>query len=127
MAWTELTRTQHKRKTKRYPSDLTAEEWTVVRPLLPARNRLGRPRHVKLRRVWNGSRSASQASLAALRRRSVGGVTPVSNQSMPGAVLAGATGPALLEARAASTSLRRARTATPLSLAIAKLVVCAIR
>jgi len=35
MAWTELTRAQHNRKTARYPSDLTAEEWAVVCPLLP--------------------------------------------------------------------------------------------
>jgi len=53
MAWTELTRAQHRRKTKRYPSDLTDAEWKIVRPLLPGRNLLGRPREVKLRRVWN--------------------------------------------------------------------------
>ena len=53
MAWTELTRAHHRRETKRYPSDLTDAEWTIVRPLLPGRNRLGRPREVKLRRVWN--------------------------------------------------------------------------
>ena len=53
MAWTELTRAHHRRETKRYPSDLTDAEWTIVRPLLPSRNRLGRPREVKLRRVWN--------------------------------------------------------------------------
>lgn len=53
MAWTELTRAQHRRRTKCYPSDLTNAEWNVVRPLLPGRNRLGRPRRVKLRRIWN--------------------------------------------------------------------------
>ena len=53
MAWTELTRAQHRRETKRYPSDLTNLEWKMVRPLLPARNRLGRPRRLKLRQVWN--------------------------------------------------------------------------
>ena len=53
MAWTELTRTQHKRKTARYPSDLTAEEWAVIRPLLPGPSRLGRPRKVDLRKVWD--------------------------------------------------------------------------
>ncbi len=53
MAWTELTRLQYKRKTARYPSDLTAEEWAVVCPLLPGPNRLGRPRTVDLRQVWN--------------------------------------------------------------------------
>ena len=53
MAWTELTRAEHRRRTTRYPSDLTDAEWEIVRPLLPGRNRLGRPRKVKLRRVWN--------------------------------------------------------------------------
>jgi len=48
MAWTELTRAQHNRKTGGYPSDLTDSEWAVVQPLLPGRNRLGR-----LRKVWN--------------------------------------------------------------------------
>ena len=49
MAWTELTRAQHNRKTERYPSDLTDEEWAVVCPLLPGPNHLGRPRTVDLR------------------------------------------------------------------------------
>ena len=53
MAWTELTRAQHNRKPERYPSDLTEAEWAVVQPLLPGPNRLGRPRRVDLRRVWN--------------------------------------------------------------------------
>jgi transposase len=53
MAWTELTRTKHNRKTDGYQSDLTDEEWTVVHPFLPGRNRLGRPRQVDLRKIWN--------------------------------------------------------------------------
>ncbi len=53
MAWTEFTRAQHIRNTKPYPSDLTDAEWNIVRPLLPGRNRLGRTREVKLRRIWN--------------------------------------------------------------------------
>ena len=53
MAWTELTRAQHNRKTERYPSDLTQAEWAVVQPFLPGPNRLGRPRRVDLRRIWN--------------------------------------------------------------------------
>jgi len=64
MAWTELTRAQHKRETKRYPSDLTPEEWAVVRPLLPGRNRLGRPRQVKLRRVWDAIQYIAAAGCA---------------------------------------------------------------
>lgn len=53
MAWTEITRAHHNRKTARYPSDLTAEEWAVVWPLLPGPNRLGRPRTVELRAIWD--------------------------------------------------------------------------
>ena len=38
---------------KRYPSDLTDEQWTLVEPLLPAkpRQRGGRPRQVDMREV----------------------------------------------------------------------------
>lgn len=32
------------RKTKRYPSDLTDEEWSAIAPLLPAPGRTGRKR-----------------------------------------------------------------------------------
>lgn len=53
MAWTELTRAQHNRETGRYPSDLTEAEWAVVQPFLPGPYRLGRPRRVDLRQVWN--------------------------------------------------------------------------
>jgi len=66
MAWTEFTRAQHRRKTKRYPSDLTPEEWAVVRPLLPGRNRLGRPRQVKLRRVWDAIQYIAAAGQSRL-------------------------------------------------------------
>ena len=31
------------KKTKRYPSDLTDEEWERVAPLMPGPGRLGRP------------------------------------------------------------------------------------
>jgi transposase len=64
MAWTELTRAQHKRKTTRYPSDLTVEEWAVVCPLLPGRNHLGRPRQVELRRVWDAIQYIAAAGCA---------------------------------------------------------------
>lgn len=52
MAWTKFTRAQHRREKKRYPGDLPETEWKIVRPLLPGRNRLGRPRKVELRRVF---------------------------------------------------------------------------
>ena len=64
MAWTELTRAQHKRETKRYPSDLTAEEWAIVGPLLPGSSRLGRPRTVDLRRVWDAIQFIAAAGCA---------------------------------------------------------------
>lgn len=64
MAWTELTRAQHTRKTKNYPSDLTDAEWQIVQPLLPGRNRLGRPRQVELRRVWDAIQYIAAAGCA---------------------------------------------------------------
>jgi transposase len=64
MAWTELTRAQHNRKTARYPSDLKDEEWAVVCPLLPGPNRLGRPRTVDLRQVWNAIQYIAAAGCA---------------------------------------------------------------
>ena len=44
------------RKTKRYPTDLTDEEWTRIEPLLPAPWRTGRRREVDLRAVLNAIR-----------------------------------------------------------------------
>lgn len=44
------------RKTKRYPSDLTDEEWERMAPLMPAPGRRGRPREVEFREVMNAVR-----------------------------------------------------------------------
>ena len=44
------------RKTKRYPTDLTDEEWARVAPLLPRRSKRGRPREVDLREIMNAIR-----------------------------------------------------------------------
>ena len=44
------------RKTKRYPSDLTDEEWARVEPVLPKAARTGRRREVDLREVLNAIR-----------------------------------------------------------------------
>lgn len=44
------------RKTKRYPTDLTNEEWATVEPLLPPPARTGREREVDLREVLNAIR-----------------------------------------------------------------------
>ena len=43
-------------KTKRYPSDLTDEEWASVEPLLPCPARRGRKRRTDLREVLNAIR-----------------------------------------------------------------------
>lgn len=44
------------RKTKRYPTDLTDEEWATVEPLLPRRSKRGRPREVDLREIMDAVR-----------------------------------------------------------------------
>ena len=53
MAWTDITRQQHKREGLRYPSDLTDAEWALVAPLLPPAQPGGRPRTTDLREVVN--------------------------------------------------------------------------
>jgi transposase len=44
------------KKTKRYPSDLTDEEWERIAPLMPRPGRRGRPREVEFREVINAVR-----------------------------------------------------------------------
>jgi transposase len=44
------------RKTKRYPTDLTDEEWSKIEPLLPGPARTGRRREVDLREVLSAIR-----------------------------------------------------------------------
>ncbi|WP_426000818.1 IS5 family transposase [Caulobacter sp. DWR1-3-2b1] len=51
--WTEITRRKHARKSLRYSSDLTDEEWAVLEPLVPGRSRLGRPAKWSLRTITN--------------------------------------------------------------------------
>ncbi|MBO1358514.1 transposase, partial [Acetobacter sacchari] len=41
------------RKTRRYPSDMTDEEWERIAPLMPSPGRRGRPREVAFREVIN--------------------------------------------------------------------------
>ena len=43
-------------KTKRYPSDLTDEEWGAIAPLLPRPGQRGRRRTTDLREVLNAIR-----------------------------------------------------------------------
>jgi putative transposase len=52
--WSATTRKKHNRKTPRYQSDLTDEEWRVIEPHLPARNVTGRPRAWPMREIING-------------------------------------------------------------------------
>lgn len=53
MAWTEITRAQHDRSALRYASDVTDEEWALIEPFLPGPAKVGRPREVDLREIWN--------------------------------------------------------------------------
>ncbi|MDP7534157.1 MAG: IS5 family transposase [SAR202 cluster bacterium] len=57
--WTAATRgrmAEIERKTKRYPTDLTDEEWATIEPFLPPPARTGRQRGVDLREVLNAIR-----------------------------------------------------------------------
>ena len=51
MAWTETTRTKHRRDGLRYASDTTDAEWRVIEPHLPAAACCGRTREIDLRDV----------------------------------------------------------------------------
>jgi len=53
MPWTETTRPHYERRCPRYVSDLTDAEWALIAPLMPAPNRIGRPRKTDLREVVN--------------------------------------------------------------------------
>ena len=53
MAWTEITRRQHDRRSLRYASDCTDAEWDLVAPFMPPPSKVGRPRTTDLREVWN--------------------------------------------------------------------------
>ena len=52
--WTAKNRGRYDRSALRYPSDLTADEWAYVEPLIPPAKRGGNKRHVELREVMNG-------------------------------------------------------------------------
>ena len=49
------------KKTKRYPSDLTDEEWARIEPFLPRASKAGRPIEVDLREVLNAIRSMARS------------------------------------------------------------------
>ncbi len=52
--WTNENRGHYDRRKLRYPSDLTDDEWALVRPLIPAAKRGGNKRTVDVRAVVNG-------------------------------------------------------------------------
>src|SRR5918911_2811727 len=49
-------------RTPCYPTDLTDEQWAVVKPLLPAAKPGGRPRRTDLRAVWDGCQYRNKTS-----------------------------------------------------------------
>jgi putative transposase len=56
MVWTKENRPRYDRRGQRYPSDLTNEEWDVLKSLLPPTATTGRPRQYALRDIMNGIR-----------------------------------------------------------------------
>jgi transposase len=64
MAWTEFTRKLHERASPRYSSDVTDAEWSIIGPLLPGPNQLGRPREVEMRGVWDAIQYIASAGCA---------------------------------------------------------------
>ena len=57
--WTPATRgrmAEIEKKTKRYPTDLTDEEWARIEPFLPGAAKSGRPARTDLREVLNAIR-----------------------------------------------------------------------
>jgi transposase len=52
--WTEITRPKYERADRRYASDLTDAEWTLIEPYMPVTKPLGRPRATDLRAVLDG-------------------------------------------------------------------------
>jgi len=53
MPWTEITRLHYRREGLRYASDATDAEWSLIEPLMPAANSIGRPRKTNVREVVN--------------------------------------------------------------------------
>jgi len=64
MPWTDITRAEHKRDCRRYPSDLSDREWEVIAPLLPAARSGGRPRSADLRAVLSAILYIAEGGIA---------------------------------------------------------------
>ncbi len=56
MPWNRTTQQLHKRPDDHGQNDLTDAEWTVIGPMPPKRGRMGRPRGVDLRSVFDAGR-----------------------------------------------------------------------
>lgn len=52
--WTQENRQRYNRDSLRYPSDLTEDEWSRLKPLIPPAKRGGGRRKVDIREVVNG-------------------------------------------------------------------------
>jgi transposase len=52
--WTQGNRGRYDRSKLRYPSDLTDDEWALVKPLIPPAKRGGNRRHVDEREIVDG-------------------------------------------------------------------------
>jgi transposase len=52
--WTAKNRGRYDRSQLRYPSDLTDDEWALIKPLIPRAKRGGNRRRVDVREVMNG-------------------------------------------------------------------------
>src|SRR5258707_12458945 len=53
MPWTEITRMHYRREGLRYARDATDTEWSLIEPLMPAANSIGRPRKTNVREGVN--------------------------------------------------------------------------
>jgi len=53
MAWNETTQERYRRPMDRFETDLTDGEWAVIEPLIPPPGRMGRPRALDMREVFN--------------------------------------------------------------------------
>lgn len=53
MPWTEITRPDYDRRGLRYASDTTDEEWALIKPFMPPKSKVGRPRETDMRTVWD--------------------------------------------------------------------------
>ena len=53
MTWNDTTRPQYERKSDRYASDLTDDEWRLIEPYMPPPSHVGHPRKWPLREILN--------------------------------------------------------------------------